>query len=232
MRDDMVIDYHDCSFLVDELMAPRLMLGTYEETEIELINKIPDIKNMNVLELGGCLGILSVLVNKKLNNPENHIVVEANPKAIKYLEHNKELNQCKFKIENAMISSRSNGVFFSYDKIVAGSAHRIDNAERNETKHIIEVMTLKELMDKYKILFDLIIVDIEGGELEFFEDVGDIDVSYILVELHENLMYPGFNRRCMDLLESRGMILVDEFAKGCALYKNQKTSKENNDCIR
>lgn len=214
MNRDVVVDYCDCSFLADGEMGVRMINGRYERQEIGLIDKIPYIENMSVLELGACLGAVSVVINKKLKNPENHIAVEANPKLIRYLEHNKNLNNCKFKVENAMISSRSDGVFYSYDKLVAGSAHRRDNREKNKTKHIVDVMSLKELMDKYKISFDVIVLDIEGGELEFLEDMGDTDVKYIMVELHEGQMYRGFDSKCLQLLEHRGMVQV---------AKNQKS---------
>lgn len=208
MNCDKVVSYCDCSFLTNKHMAQRMSAGWYEKQEIALIDRIPHIEDMNVLELGACLGVVSVVTNKKLKNPENHIVVEANPKLIRYLDCNKILNDCKFKIENAMVSSRSDGVFYSYDKLVAGSSHRMDNRERNKTKHIVNVMSLRELMAKYKISFDVIILDIEGGELEFLEDIGDVAVKYIMVEIHEGLMYRGFKKKCLKVLDNRGASLI------------------------
>jgi FkbM family methyltransferase len=204
-----LVDYYGYTFLTDNPMGQRMINGQYETEELSLINKIPAIEDMRVLELGGCLGVVSVAVNTKLNNPENHIVVEANPNVIEYLENNREINHCKFKIENIIVSSRSDGTFYSFDKLVAGSSHRRQvRGEHNKTKHIIKTMSLQELMDTYDTEFDLIVMDIEGGELEFLEDMGDISVKYILVELHEFMMYRGFNTQCTKTLEKRGMSLV------------------------
>ena len=42
----------------------------------------------------------------------------------------------------SITSNKDNNVFYSYDKLVAGSAqniHRLDDKETNKTKHIVEV---------------------------------------------------------------------------------------------
>ena len=209
METDIAVDYCGYTFLTDREMGQRMINGRYENEELSLVNKIPTIEDMSVLELGGCLGVVSVAVNKKLNAPEKHVVVEANPNVIRYLKSNREINHCQFKIENIIVSSRSDGTFYSFDKLVAGSSHRMnDENEQNKTKHTIKTMSLQELADKYDTEFDLIVLDIEGGELEFLEDMGDMSAKYILAELHEWIMYPGFNAECSKILETMGMSLV------------------------
>ena len=89
MSTDIEVNYENYTFLSDNQMGGRMKLGKYEVEEIKLLELIPDINRLSVLELGGCLGVVSVILNKKLDNPEKHIVIEANPKLIKYLEHNK-----------------------------------------------------------------------------------------------------------------------------------------------
>ncbi len=204
MNQDILVDYNNFTFLTDEWMGNRMKVNKYEVEELELIKSIPDIHNLTVLELGGCLGVTSVNINSKLLNKENHVVVEANPKLKRYLEHNKKLNKCEYTVKNCILSQNSDGVFYSYDKLVAGSAHRLDSKESNKVKHIVEVTTPKQLEEEYNLIFDFLVIDIEGGELEFFQDFDLTNFKYILVELHENLMYPGFNKQCLDLLDKKG----------------------------
>tara|TARA_Y100000389_G_C17404364_1_gene487201 strand:- start:686 stop:1348 length:663 start_codon:yes stop_codon:yes gene_type:complete len=220
MNSDIEVNYNGYTFLSDSQMGGRMESGKYEVEEIELLKSIPDINKLSVLELGGCLGAVSVILNKKLDNPEKHIVIEANPKLIKYLEHNKKTNNCSFSIKNALLTSnKENNIFYSYDKLVAGSAHRLDNIESNKIKHIIDTIHLKELQDQIDYNFDLLVMDIEGGELDFLLEFDISNFKYILVELHENLMYPGFNKKCIDKLNLEGFTIVNSFGNSILLKK-------------
>lgn len=210
-KNDKVVEYCGFKFLTDNSMASRMIDNWYEMEEISLIEKIPNLENLVILELGGCLGVVSVVSNSKLNNKENHVVVEANPNLMNYMNYNKNINNCHFKIENAMISSTSDGVFYSYDKLVAGSAHRTDNQERNKTKHIVNVMTYDELEKKHNLKFDVLIIDIEGGELEFLKEIeNNLHIKYVVVELHEHLMFRGFRNECIDILKRMGMNMMSK----------------------
>ena len=88
MEKDIEVDYQGFTFLTDEWMGSRMLKKKYEVEELELLDSIPNIELLSVLELGGCLGVISVVVNSRLTDPSRHVVVEANPKLIKYLEHN------------------------------------------------------------------------------------------------------------------------------------------------
>jgi len=221
MNQDIEVNYQNCTFLTDEWMGGRMKVGKYEVEELNLLEYIPDINELTVLELGGCLGVVSVVLNKKLNNPEKHIVIEANPKLIKYLEHNKKINNCSFVVKNALMTpNKNNNIFYSYDKLVAGSAHRLDNNESNKTQHIIDTITLEELEAQVEYNFDLLVIDIEGGELEFLENFDISKFKYILVELHENLMYSGFNNKCIHILNSEGFIVLKYFGNSVLLKNN------------
>ena len=222
MNKDIEVNYHNYTFLTDEWMGGRMETNKYEVEEINLLESISNVNQFSVLELGGCLGVISVILNKKLDNPEKHIVIEANPKLIKYLEHNKKINNCSFSVKNAlMTSNKNNNIFYSYDKLVAGSAHRLDEKENNKTQHIVDTITLKELKSQVNYNFDLLVMDIEGGELDFLLEFDVSDFKYILVELHQNIM-PGienFNNKCLDELNWRGFNVVKSVGNSFLLKK-------------
>ena len=67
---DKVVDYYGFKFLTDNSMASRMINNWYEKQELSLIEKIPNLENLVILELGGCLGVVSVVSNSKLHNKE------------------------------------------------------------------------------------------------------------------------------------------------------------------
>jgi hypothetical protein len=72
-------------------MRGRFAFDTYELPERELIRKyLPS--NARVLELGGGIGVVSCLTNSLLRDKHAHVVVEANPLLIPFLESNRDLN--------------------------------------------------------------------------------------------------------------------------------------------
>lgn len=194
-------------------MTDRLKKNVYEKQEIGLIELIPrkKLRESKVLDLGACLGVVSIIVNKKLNNKEDHVCVEANTDLIPVLQKNRDKNDCKFKIENSIISNTSDGVFYIYDNVVAGSAHRKDNIEKNKKKLKVKVLKLSELIKKHNVTFDFIIMDIEGGELEFLKENKNYiknNVKYLLIEIHEFIMYKGYEKKCLEIIENTNMELI------------------------
>lgn len=81
----------------------HLARGIYEINEIKNIEKYmpPDYP---VIELGGSLGVVACFCNKRLNDPSQHVVVEAHPHIASLLESNRDRNQCQFKVVQAAIA--------------------------------------------------------------------------------------------------------------------------------
>ena len=192
--------YHDYEFIAPSDMIIRMNNGTYEKEEIKLISEICYNNCDFVVEFGGCLGIVSVITNKLLINPQNHIVIEANPELIPILEKNRQVNNAKFQIEHCLVSNKSDGSFYTFDKVIAGSAHRLSSYnETNKIKHTVPIKKVEYLPKNTSIL----IIDIEGGELELCTYILPIlkNIRLILVEIHEFLMYKGFEKEVFDILE-------------------------------
>src|SRR5262245_30697328 len=87
------------SFVIPQEMTDfkfrgRFVRGSYEKEERRHLKKYIDA-DATVLELGACLGVVSCLTNVLLTDPRKHVVVEANPLLISWIERNRELNKCK-----------------------------------------------------------------------------------------------------------------------------------------
>lgn len=150
--------------LTDFKFRSRFLFNTYEKEEAIYLSKYlsPEAK---VIELGGCLGFVSCLTNKILNDKSKHIVLEANPNLVPWIQKNKEINNCMFSIENVVISNEREIPFYIHDLIVGGSLKR-----KTEKKVNIKGITFDALHEKYNTIFDTLLMDIEGGELELFRN--------------------------------------------------------------
>lgn len=198
---------------VNDNLLSRFKRNSYEKDELSLIEYID--KNDNVLELGSCLGYLSVLVSKKCNNI---VSIEANPELNDALYHTKIDNKCANLIFiNSLIDKEIKiKEFYTYNCIVAGSADRDDKNNpdynnkwnKNIKKYEIKTENIVNIEKKYDIKFNTLLIDIEGGELIFFNQFKDFianNIKKIIVELHGRLMKDKmFNNKCINLLKEIG----------------------------
>ncbi len=112
-----------------------------------------------VLELGGRFGTVSNVINHKLNNKTNHVVIEPDSLVISALTKNKNIYQ--YNIENSYISNKN--------KKLTGSGYgatMIDSEEPNNK------LTYLEFKQKYPLKFNVIVADCEGCLCEFLDIMG------------------------------------------------------------
>ncbi|MEX0289844.1 MAG: FkbM family methyltransferase [Flavobacteriaceae bacterium] len=192
--------------LTDIPFRGRFVQGKYEKEEATHLSNYLS-PNDKVLELGSCLGYVSCLTNKLLSNQDQHVVLEANPNLIPWIQKNKEENNCHFKIEHCIISKDKQNEFYIHDLIVGGSTKR-------PTKHKIEVVgtSFSALAEKHGIDFNTLIMDIEGGELDLFREHGEEVASFrkIFYEVHPfaNILSNEEALECETILTRLGFELL------------------------
>ena len=135
----------------------------YERQEQELAKQYI-LENDIVLELGARYGSVSCIINSKLNNKLNQVVVEPDERVWGALEKNKKNNNCKFHIINGFISNKkleliNHNVCYGY-----GTTSVINN---NST---IPSYTLDEVINKYNLNFNVLVADCEGFLEIFFDE--------------------------------------------------------------
>lgn len=198
-----------CSFEIPVSLTTRagrgyFALDLYENTERKLISQY--IKgHEKVLELGACIGVVSCLVNTRLSDPDKHVVVEANPELIPYLDNNRVINKCKFAIANCAISSKPEEAFYFGHSIVSGSLLDVNN---NTEKTIVKGRTIGQLQQKHDIRFDTLIMDIEGGEFRVLFDNRDLlhQFNLIIIENHPHLLDQSMISGYENLLKECGFL--------------------------
>jgi FkbM family methyltransferase len=177
----------------------------YEADERMLVQKyiLPDDC---VLELGACLGIISCITNKLLRNPASHVVVEANPYCLSAIHRNRNLNQAGFLVENCAVSNDARVNFFVNPAYVTGSSAKTSSG------HAVAMpgRSLPELAARYGP-FSVLIMDIEGSELEVLESSAAVLLNFrlVIIELHDWVVGAAGVNRCREILEQSGFKMVE-----------------------
>lgn len=187
----------------------QFLWDSYESDERYLIDGFIDERDC-VLELGGCLGVVACLTNKKLCRPQDHVVVEANSDLIPWLVKNRDSNECKFHVVHGMLSQSSDGTFFIHEEILDGSGLMRTDAGDEVVRVKVPVHTVDQVESKYGLKFNAAIVDIEGGELEFLEEnlafLSQVDL--LIVEFHRLVIGDGI-ARATGILFERGLVNIE-----------------------
>lgn len=192
--------------LTDYKFRGRFVLGGYEREEATYLSQYLQPQD-TILELGACLGYVSCLSNAQLNDTTRHVVLEANPQLIPFIRKNRMENYAGFHIENKIISRRRNNTFYIHDLIVGGS-------QKRKTPHEIEVggVDIKTLEEKYGLQFNTLIMDIEGGELQFLRAqqaaIGRFEKVFMEVHPFAGILTDAEALECEQILISLGFELV------------------------
>lgn len=173
------------------------MLGSYEVAECLLAKKYlsPDSA---VLELGGCIGVVSCTANKLLSRPENHVVVEANPNLIPALTRNRDQNSCKFAVVQGVVANGP--VYFS-------AASQMECGRVSESGNLVPSFTTDELEARYGIRFDTLIADIEGAEDRLLtENFHFLErLNLLIIEFHPAIIGQDQVSRLRETLAAAGL---------------------------
>lgn len=136
----------------------------FELDEQNIARKYID-KDDCVLELGARYGSVSCITNSKLKNKYNHVVVEPDKRVWKALENNKINNNCKFYIIKGFISNIKLNLTNknAYHNGYASTQIIDENSD-------IKSYTIKDIISKYKLKFNVLFADCEGCLQLFVEE--------------------------------------------------------------
>lgn len=130
-----------------------------------------------VLELGGNIGRNSLVIACILNKNGNgdFVSLECDENIARQLQHNKELNNLDFHIENSALSKRK--------LIQKGWETFCSDVLLNGYKSV-NIINFEELKNKYNINFDTLVLDCEGAFYYILIDMPDIldNIKLIIME--------------------------------------------------
>lgn len=209
-------------------LTNRFKKGIYEKEEITICKKY--IKNNdNVLELGSYLWYIACNLSKICNSVTS---IEANPELKDSLELTKNvnnLNNVEF-INGCLDITNTEVDFQTYGNIVAGSADREDLQINNvrgwgDTLKMYKVNTILLEDIKHHDKINVLVIDIEGGELTFlekFKNFIETNINKMCIELHGHLMKGGrtFDIQCLGLIKQMGFKQIEQI--GISYYFEKK----------
>lgn len=147
-----------------DLHGNKVDTENIEKPEQDLANQYI-LEDDVVLELGARYGSVSCVINAKLKNRKNQVVVEPDERVWDALEQNRENNQCEFHIVKGFISRKSLGLT-NIDSWNGGyGATFIENNDTN-----IPSYSLEEIETKYNLHFNVLVADCEGFLERFFDE--------------------------------------------------------------
>ena len=188
-----VVEIDGCTFSLESpaittTSKSKFMFNRYERPERDAVRRFVD-PGVPVVEFGGALGVIACVTNRKLSEPERHVVVEANPQLVPLLLRNRDRNRCRFTVLPRVIAYGWDRVPFYADRgnFVIGTAVR---AEGSEPRSAVEVETtnLRSIVEEYRFDSCTLVCDIEGGEEELIRYEADIlsqSVMTLILEVHE-----------------------------------------------
>jgi len=197
-----------CTFIIPKDQTSReyrssFLSNQYEVEDLEVVRACIRPTD-RVLELGACLGVVSCTTNKVLADKSRHVVVEANPFCIPWLHRNRDLNQCQFLIEHCAVSQEREVTFHLNPRMIVSSSIQSNGASNIPVR--VPARSLQELDSRYGP-FTALIIDIEGAELETFENARALLRHYriVIVELHDWALGEKGLKRCREILSEAGL---------------------------
>lgn len=158
-----------------------------------------------VCELGGCLGIVSMTINRRLDQPATHLVIEANPQLIPLLEANRALNHGAYRVQHGAVGDGSalpldvsQGLLKSM--CARGEAPRVE---------IVPGCTVDTLFAQHGP-FDVLVMDVEGAEEQVLLGEGTAwrGVRLIILEWHPSIIGEDAFHRAQQALRDAGFDCV------------------------
>jgi FkbM family methyltransferase len=182
----------------------RLLLGGYEAAERRLTARYVR-RDATVLELGGGLGVISCLVNRRLADPRRHVVFEAHPALVSRLEANRARNGCRFMVRQEIVSRAPAAVFYCRDPFIAGGS----TVRLGRRRIGVPTTTVERLEAETGLAFDSLVIDIEGGEHAFFAENSDLvgRLRVVVAELHPHLIGTAACAEIRERLKAGGLAL-------------------------
>lgn len=169
---------------VDPAVKARLFWGTYEKAEVLFVKRYLR-EDLDVIELGSSLGVVSAHIAKQLCPGRRLICVEANPNLKTIIQRNVRLNTP---------ATECHVVQAAIDYSEDGTA-RFNLAQKNTDSRLgsgtspidVDSISLRSLLTQYGVGEYVLVSDIEGAELGFITHDGKAleHCRQLIIELHD-----------------------------------------------
>jgi len=131
--------------------------------------------NEKVLEIGGNIGRNSLVISSILQNARDLVVLESDDDIAKQLIENRNTNNLDFVVENSALSKR---------KLIQRGWITIESDVLLDGYKNVNTINYEELISKYDIAFDTLVLDCEGAFYYILMDMPEIlqNINLIIME--------------------------------------------------
>lgn len=208
--------------LVNDVVRCRMLLGRYERPERDLLRRHLDLSRP-VLEIGGGLGIVASLINRRLHHPERHVVVEPNPGVLRTIEANGRLNGARFTLVHGALAYTTGVANLRFGDDVLSTT--LADGPSGEVQ--VPALTLTGLLEQFGWDQCVLVMDVEGAEVDLVRNEAAIlsdRVSMIIMEDHPMWVDPQTRRRMFATLHEAGFDRIEQRVHAHALRNRRLTS--------
>ena len=167
---------------IPPVIAKELYFCRYERQEFHIVSRKLTRDDV-IMEAGAGIGFLSAYCAKIVGS-DRVFAYEANPELMPLIAEVYRANQVAPSVSNAMLSDSEGEADFNIEPIFWSSSAL--SASRDSRVVRVRRVNLNEEITRVQPTF--LIVDIEGGEHEFFRNANLAGVRKICVELHPHLI--------------------------------------------
>lgn len=184
-------------------LLKALAIGSYEKDEAYLLKQFLEEGEI-VLELGnfgiGYMGSIAI----KSGLCKRYIAYEANPDLIPIIKNNMARNNTFFELKNEiLLNKKVKQTFYVTPDFWASSLIKPTND--NYHKVTIQAQDKNEIIQSIEPT--MLIIDIEGGESDFFENLCIDSLKKIIIEIHPYVLSDNSLCRIYTFLLGEGFVL-------------------------
>ena len=202
-------------------MIASMVAGRYERNEMAC--GLAAIKpGARILELGAGSGLVGAVLARNCQ-PQSVLAIEANPDLIPHITalyaHNNLTSLIS--VRNAVVLTAPappKSITFHVTGNFLGSGLAAESAKSRP----VDVPVLRYGDVKTNFPHDTIMMDIEGGELDFLRHADLSGVTTFIAEMHRDIFGREGMRECRHLLRQAGLALNEDLSKaGVHVYQRQ-----------
>ena len=170
-------------------------------------------ENAKVLEIGGNIGRTTVIINTVLNDSNNLVTFESEPNIATKLKENLAMNGYNSHIEAGAISVKP-----LIQKINSWNTGPLTTTEIPDGHVLVNTTSYKDIVKKYGLIFDTLVLDCEGAFYYILRDEPEILDSIKLIIIEND--FTDYNHK----------LYVDEQFKKCGFNRIFVVSGGWGDC--
>ena len=191
-------------------LRKRIRAGRLSQPEAEIAARLVE-RGERFVELGGGIGYTSSLVAKR-GLAESVTTFEPNPDVIPAMKRTHAMNGVRAAVLNAVVVARKESDTIPFFVSEHFNASSLSGRAQAQKRVDVPVMSFAEMKERFSPT--MLLIDIEGAELDLFHDIDLGGVRKVLVELHKRSYGEAGLQRIDRFFAASGFARDPRFSRG------------------